>query len=281
MSDHTIGLKRSHFDDFAAGRVISGISPLGGFEFNLDPSCPYVAAAIHDGDRMRPELLERLRLPRADLYREEDPETGEMIRSTRSWIIALDSRFEYDVNRDPARALMDRPLYAWGMKLYDEPLPDEVKERSLAKHAEFFQFMQKVCSKLLEYHGRCTLYDMHSYNRIRQIEKGIDPPVFNLGTAMLNKERWGGEIDSWAELLKAVTIPGVETTYGENAVFYGKGEFAIRALGFDPHILVLPTEVSKIYMNEETGEVFPEKVAALRAEYARIIEEHAGAYQTA
>ena len=98
---------------------------------------------------------------------------------------------------------------------------------------------------------------------------------FNLGTVLINKQRWGAELDSWANLLKEVSIPGVETTYGENTVFYGKGEYAVRALEFDPRILILPTEVSKIYMNEETGEVYPEKVAALRAEFARIIETHA------
>jgi hypothetical protein len=106
---------------------------------------------------------------------------------------------------------------------------------------------------------------MHSYNIDRQVAKGFaSPPVFNLGTELLDRSKWETPIDGWLQQLRLIEIPGVQTTVAENGVFSGRGEFCRRLTGWDPNILVLPTEISKIYMDEQEGIVYDSVISSLQ-----------------
>jgi hypothetical protein len=130
---------------------------------------------------------------------------------------------------------------------------------------------------LIERHGRCVVYDIHSYNISHQQQKGFEnPPVFNLGTALLDKKGWGSQIDGWLNALRSVTIPGKQVTVAENLVFQGRAELCRRLTDWNPNILVLPTEISKIYMNEHTGRLHPEIIQSLNSGLRKAIEDHQG-----
>jgi hypothetical protein len=229
-------------------------SATGGFAFDLDLSTPALAVAIHAGHSVREELLPLMQIPERDRLFEEDPATDRMIRGNANAIWGLDSRAEYDLNRPVKQAVPLTVEQFWGVQVYRVPPTLEMKRRSLAKHEAFYRFAGSCIRVLLERFGFCIVYDIHSYNISRQVEKGIEnPPLFNLGTALLDRSRWGSLIDAWLHQLGRIEIPGICTTVEENKVFSGKGELCRRLTGWDPHILVLPTEIAKVYMDEYKG----------------------------
>jgi N-formylglutamate deformylase len=147
--------------------------------------------------------------------------------------------------------------------------------RSLEKYEAFYRFAGSCIRVLLERFGFCVVYDIHSYNISRQVEKGIEnPPLFNLGTALLDRSRWGGLIDAWLYQLSCIDIPGIRTTVEENRVFSGAGELCRCLTGWDPHILVLPTEIAKVYMDERKGILHDPLIDALGHGLHGAIAEH-------
>jgi hypothetical protein len=128
---------------------------------------------------------------------------------------------------------------------------------------------------MLERFGACLVYDIHSYNISRQIQKGVAlPPLFNIGTALLDRSRWQTSIDEWLAVLGNIEIPDIATTVAENEVFTGKGELCRRITAWDPNILVLPTEISKVYMDEHSGEVNSNVLDPLQRGLQQAITEH-------
>ncbi len=254
---------------------LQGEAAAGGFAFDLDLSAPALAVAVHAGHRVREELLPLMQIPEKERLFEEDPATDRMIRGSANAVWGIDSRAEYDLNRPPERAV---PLTAgqfWGVQVYRAPLPEDMVRRSLEKHEAFYRFIGSCIRVLLERFGLCVVYDIHSYNLSRQVEKGIrNPPLFNLGTALLDRRRWGSRIDAWLRELGRIEVPGIAVTVEENRVFTGAGELCRRLTGWDPRILVLPTEIAKVYMDERTGALDEGRIDALGRGLRRAIAAH-------
>jgi len=237
-----------------SAKRLEGEGADAGFAFDLDLSTPALALAIHAGHRVREELLPLMQIAEKDRLFEEDPATDRMIRGNGNAIWGLDSRAEYDLNRPAGQAV---PLTAdqfWGVQVYRAAPAEAMVRRSLDKHEAFYRFAGSCIRVLLERFGFCVVYDIHSYNISRQIEKGIEnPPLFNLGTALIDRLRWGVRIDAWLQELGRIEVPGIRTTVEENRVFTGSGELCLRLTGWDPNILVLPTEIAKVYMDRTRG----------------------------
>jgi len=98
--------------------------------------------------------------------------------------------------------------------------------------------------------------------------------LFNVGTALLDRLKWQASIDDWRRQLEKIQISGVATTVAENKVFAGKGELCRRITAWDPNILVLPTEISKVYINEHSGEIKNTVVNSLQRGLQQAIAEH-------
>lgn len=247
----------------------------GGFGFDLDLSTPALAVAIHAGHNVRTELLPLMQIPEKDRLFEEDPATDRMIRGCANAVWGLDSRAEYDLNRPAGKAVPLTAEQFWGVQVYREVPTRDMIRRSLEKHEEFYRFIGSCIRVLLERFGFCVVYDIHSYNLSRQVEKGIsNPPVFNLGTALLDRQRWDERIDAWLDGLGRIEIPGVAVTAEENRVFTGSGELCRRLTGWDPDILVLPTEIAKVYMDERTGALHDPVIDAIGRGLRRAIAAH-------
>ena len=255
--------------------AISGMGPSGGFGYHFDFSVPQIAVAIHAGHKVRSELLPYMALTSAQRMFEEDTGTDFMIREQPNALWALDSRAVYDLNRDPDAALPLTPEMFWGTTVYTKTPTPEMNVRSLQRYDEFYRTLGTLITRMLDLHGRCTVYDIHSYNISRQKAKGFEsPPVFNLGTAALDRSRWKAHIDSWLDLLAQIALPGIKTTVAENLVFYGKGALCKRLNNWDPRILVLPTEVSKVYMDESTGTIYSDMIKAVKDGLAQAMAAH-------
>jgi len=256
-----------------------GEGEFGGFSFSVDPSAPYIATAIHAGKNVRDELVPLMKINAKERFFEEDPETNTLIQAAESAVWGLDSRSEYDLNRPEKEALPLTPEKFWGMQVYRAPLKKEMIQLSLNKYHQFYTFMGSWAKSALRRFGVCVVYDIHSYNLGRQIQKGFSsPPFFNVGTRQLDRQRWKTAIEDWIDRLHGLAIPGIETTVAENCVFQGEGELCRKMTRWDEGILVLPTEIAKVYMDEKNGIVDQEKVTALRNHLGNAMADHSCAF---
>lgn len=101
------------------------------FTIKIDDYVPYACAAVHNGHQFRKELWPKCLHTEYDRWYEEDPKTKTMLKPHPIVISGMDSRFEYDLNRDPKNAIYED---AWGKQLWKEPLTEDEKSRSLEKH---------------------------------------------------------------------------------------------------------------------------------------------------
>ncbi|MCB0762377.1 MAG: flavohemoglobin expression-modulating QEGLA motif protein [Flavobacteriales bacterium] len=239
------------------------------FRIKIRDYVPYVCTAIHDGGNFRDELKLKTALSDYERWYEEDPHTADFISSLPIVLVGMDSRFEYDLNREPATAVYKD---AWGKKVWSKPLTKSERERSLKKHANYYRVTEALVGKLEELFDGCVVYDMHSYNYKRWDR---EVPVFNIGTERINNEKFGAIAESWRQELDNIEIPDIPSEAHINDVFYGRGyNLQFITERFDK-TLVLATEVSKIYCDELTGVSFPAVVKELRNCLKTAILNHA------
>lgn len=243
------------------------------FTIKIDAYVPYACGAVHDGHQFRRELWDNCMHTAYERWFEEDPATKEMVKTHPIIIAGMDSRFEYDLNRAPKRAIYED---AWGKKLWHRPLSEEMKQKSLNKHANFYKVVHALIAKLEEKFGVCVVYDMHSYNWKRWDR---EVPTFNLGTGNVDNERFGESIESWRKMLSMIELPhNIESTSKINDTFQGNGYFLKYITQHFNNTLVLATEVKKIYCDEINQVMFPEVVAAIEKELRRMLPKHATAF---
>jgi N-formylglutamate deformylase len=229
---------------------------------------PVIAAAIHDGKRIRPGIAERLAIDEATRRREEDPFTGWLARIAPTWLIGLRSRFEVDLNRPREEAVYRDSEAAWGLDLWREPLPPDEIARSLDAHARFYALLERVLRARERVHGRFVVLDLHLYNHRRGGPRGepADPatnPEVNIGTGSLDRARWGPLVDRFCGDLASRQVRGHRLDVRENVVF--QGGFMPRWVHrtFPTSGCTLAIELKKTFMDEWTGAVDVEHLTEL------------------
>ncbi len=243
------------------------------FTLKIDAYVPYLCGAVHDGGQFRKELWDNCYHTQYERWFEEDPCTKEMVKSHPMLIAGCDSRFEYDLNRDPENAIFED---AWGKKLWKEPLSREMYNKSMAKHTAFYTVVHALIEKLEEKFGTIVVYDMHSYNW-RRWDREV--PVINLGTSNIDNVRFGKMVELWRSSLSELQIPGVQDTTSKiNDTFFGNGYFLKYITKTFKNTLVLATEFKKIYCDELQQVIYPEVVAAIEKQLQSKLKEHAEAF---
>lgn len=245
----------------------------GGFTLKIEKYEPALCAAIHNGGNLRSELSDNCLLSQAERYYEEDPFTGSFIAQQPITLIGNDSRYEYDLNRNTQECVYET---AWGKEVWKEPLSETAIAVSKAKHAQFYRIVSAVVEALAEDFGQCIVYDTHSYNYRRH--ERTDLPVFNLGTSSVKSESWRPVIDAWLEAMKNIQVNGAEISAAENDIFYGKGYLAGHCHGLYDNVLVLATEVKKVFMNELTGEEDKTVLPSMQTMFNRTVAENTAHY---
>lgn len=231
---------------------------------------PYVCGAVHDGRQFRKDLWDNCLHTEYDRWYEEDPETKNMVISHPILISGCDSRFEYDLNRDPENAVFDT---AWGKQLWKNPLPETEKMKSLQKHTNFYKVVKALISKIEEKFGLCVVYDMHSYNWQRWDR---EVPTWNLGTSNIDNDRFGEQVESWRQMLASINLPhNIKQTAKINDTFQGNGYFLKFITNTFENTLVLATEIAKVYCDEYKQVIYPEVVAAVEQQLKTLIPKHA------
>ncbi len=246
------------------------------FTIKIDAYVHYACGAVHDGHQFRKELWSNCLHTAYERWFEEDPATKQMVQSHPIVIAGMDSRFEYDLNRAPETAIYDD---AWGKQLWKSPIPENMRKKSLQKHANFYKVVDALISKLEEKFGVCIVYDMHSYNWKRWSR---EVPTWNLGTGNIDNLRFVKEIESWRSILERTPLPnGIISTSKINDTFQGNGYFLKYITQNFDNTLVLATEIAKIYCNELEQIMYPEVVAAVENYLKSELKNHAETFYKA
>ncbi len=243
------------------------------FTLKIDAYVPYICGAVHDGHQFRKELWNKCLHTEYDRWYEEDPCTKQMVQTQPIVIAGCDSRFEYDLNRDPQHAIY---IDAWGKQLWKELLTQKEKDKSLQKQYNFYKVVAALVQKIEEKFGCCLVYDIHSYNWKRWSR---EVPTWNLGTANLDSNRFQGIIENWRERLSKIKLPHhIPSTSKINDTFKGNGYFLKYITQNFKNTLVLATEVAKIYCDEHQYIIYPEVVTAIENQLKTHIKEHANTF---
>jgi len=243
------------------------------FTLKIDSYTHYVCGAVHDGHQFRKELWDNCLHSEYERWYEEDPETKNMVQSHPIVIAGMDSRFEYDLNRDPETAIYTD---AWGKQLWKQQLPETMVAKSLEKHTNFYQVVHALIKKIEEKFGVCVVYDMHSYNWKRWTR---EVPTWNLGTSNVDNNRFGETIETWRNSLSQMQLPNpIKSTSKINNTFQGNGYFLKYITNNFKNTLVLATEIAKVYCDEYKQILYPEVVAAVENELQSRLPEHAAAF---
>ncbi|CAM1340356.1 N-formylglutamate amidohydrolase [Tenacibaculum amylolyticum] len=256
-----------------AEETFEAVSEDYSFTIKIENYLPYICAAVHDGHQFRKELWENCTHTAYERWYEEDPATKQMVQSYPIIIAGLDSRFEYDLNREPETAVYTD---AWGKPLWKTPLSEEMKKKSLQKHENFYKVVRALVAKIEGKFTMCIVYDMHSYNWKRWDR---EVPTWNIGTKNVDQKRFQEDIELWRTILEKMSLPnGIQSTSKINDTFQGNGYFLKFITENFENTLVLATEIAKVYCDELTGVVFPEVVSAVEVYLKEHLKMHATAY---
>lgn len=242
------------------------ISEKLGLKISIKSYVPYICTSIHAGSNLNERLNYKINLFSFQRWQEEDPCTDEFIANHPITITALDSRYEYDLNRE-----RDLCVYkeAWGKKVWKIDLSFSELKRSLGKYDEFYIIIHALITKLEFLFKRVFIFDIHSYN-YRRTSMDKEYPLFNIGTHFLHEkftEEKGYLLDSFGN----IDLGDIKNTTAENDVFYGKGYFAQYISENFKNTALFPIEVKKVYCNENSGYIYEDVVLQLKENYNKII----------
>lgn len=253
-------VERKHFE---------AVSVQGGFKIKISKYVPFCCTAIHSGSQLRKELIKKIALNEYQRWYEEDPCTDDFIVSLPITIIGLDSRYEYDLNRDPDNCIYHE---AWGKQVWNKPLTSQEIKLSKQKYEDYYKVLHALITKLESLFGGCLVYDIHSYN-YKRWERNV--PLFNLGTERIDTDNYAQTIENWKKELGGITLSNIENKTATNDVFFGNGYNLVYITKHFSQTLVLATEIKKVYCDELTGDIYPRIVRSLQQKLKNAILNNA------
>ena len=223
---------------------------------------PLIAAALHDGHELRPEIAQILALSEEVRRREEDPYTSRWTSVADTRIVALLSRFEVDFNRPREKAIYLCPEDAWGLQVWKEPPSEQIIKHALAEYDSFYSEIYRLFTDFERRLGRFVVFDLHSYNHRRGGPDGpvADPklnPDVNVGTGSMDRNRWAPVVDRFMSDLRLFDFPGRHLDVRENVKFKGGCFPQWTHTNFPETACVIAIEFKKFFMDEWTGRLFP------------------------
>ena len=245
---------------------LSGITESGSAEFHILEPSHYIGVSLHAGHRVRREIFDLMVVSEEDRSREEDTFTELFINDFPIRIISLDSRFEYDLNREPERSIYSSERGIWELDIWRCKVEGQLRDDTLVKHKEFHDLVDVVVEYLLMQFDRLLVYDMHSYcyQREKKQQWYEDPrPEINLGTKSINRNFFSPMIEQFLHGVSGMIMDGHSLRVSENEAFPGGYLTRKYARTHNQEVLVLAIEYKKIFMNEWTGELYPSKLKIL------------------
>lgn len=239
--------------------------------FNLrNKRSKVITTAIHSGHQIRSSLTPFLNITESDRLREEDPFTDKFaLFNEFSSIIVNQSRFEFDLNRNYAKAIYLTKDDAWGLDIWKTfPGQGEFK-KSKHYYNKFYEKLDSFIEKHLQEHQKLIVLDIHSYNYRRlspEIESNpLYNPDINLGTGTINDiEKWSDIITYTMDFMKNYELKDKKLSVGENVKFSG-GYFPFYLNStYGDRLCCLSIEFKKIFMDEWTAFPYDDMITGFR-----------------
>ena len=227
-----------------------------------------IAAAIHDGHEIRDGLKAIVHISEQDRLREEDPFTGTWTEIAATRIVGLRSRFEVDLNRPREKAVYRIPEDAWNLNVWKTELPENEVIHSLSEYDSFYDEVYKVLSEIESRYGHFVVFDLHSYNHMRNGPDGspadteLNPEV-NIGTGTMDRQYWAPVVESFMKDLHHFDYFDRQLDVRENVKFKGGNFSQWIHKNFPKTGCALAIEFKKFFMNEWTGEPDHEQVKTI------------------
>ena len=230
---------------------------------------PVIVTAIHDGDEVRDQIKDKLKVSDIQRMREEDPFTGRWTEICDTRIIVNRSRFEFDLNRPREKAVYIKPEDAWGIEVWKAKPSAEIIEESLDLYDKFYSEVSELLKEKAEKCERFVVLDIHSYNyRRKGADKQENPPSLNpevnIGTGTVDKNLWSELVERFITDLRKFDYNGRHLDVRENVKFRGGNfsqwinrEFAGKGVS-------IAVEFKKFFMNEWTGKPDTRQVDAIK-----------------
>jgi N-formylglutamate amidohydrolase len=248
------------------------------FSFRGQLRGPIVATAIHAGHDLRDEVERRILLSDTERLREEDPYTDRLIEPAGLQVVVDRSRFEVDLNRQRDGAVYREPEDAWGMDIWDGPLPEPLIRRSLDIYDEFHSRLAALLDRLAE-DGPFVLLDVHSYNHRRGGPRAAAAPAesnpdVNVGTGSLPRDRCAPVVDTLIDSLDGTEVArGHPLDVRENVRFKGADLDRWVHERYPETACALALEFKKTFMDEWTGRVHEHDLDELTAAIASSVPD--------
>ena len=224
---------------------------------------PFWAFAIHDGHHIDERLLGYLCLDEETRLREEDPYTAILAELPFNRFISATSRFQLDLNRSKQDALYLSPSQTWGLHVWAKDLPKAMIEQLYNNYDHVFRTIDQEIKETIDRHNFFVIYDIHSYNAKREGPQAIidhqSNPQINIGT-LHNHDKW---TDLTAQFIRALQkeVDGKPSfDVRENIKF--KGGYFSKYINehYGDKGCVFSIEFRKDFMDEWTGQLYPEKL---------------------
>ena len=223
---------------------------------------PFWAFAIHDGHHVDECITTYFNISEDERLREEDPYTAILAELPFNRFVSGSSRFQLDLNRKKEDALYLTPEQSWGLQVWKTDLPHELKDQLYAIYDNVYEEISQEIQRTIDRYGYFVVYDIHSYNMRREgPEAKLDNmanPQINIGTSH-NQGKWRELTDQFITTLRS-GMDGQIYDVRENVKF--KGGFLSAYLNdkFGDKGCVFSIEFRKDFMDEWTGEVYPQKL---------------------
>lgn len=220
--------------------------------------CPIIAVALHDGQAIDAALVAHRKLASHQLFREEDPYTGDIADLPVNSLVVHTSRFQVDLNRRKEAAIYKKPADAWGLAVWDDVVKDRYADRLMEAYDAFYDMFRNLLESVINRHGGFVILDIHSYNHRRDdpnVEAAsAENPEINIGT-IHNDSKWAGLTQKFISYLSHARIAGRRVDVRENIKFKGGGFSEWVNERYSDKGCVLSVEFKKTFMDEWTGRV--------------------------
>lgn len=208
---------------------------------------------------MSDEIAPLIALTDDERLREEDPYTGVWAGISKNHIIANASRFEFDLNRSPDKAIYLSPADAWGLEVWKSQPTEEILDRIRSRYAEIYRRIQNGITSLVERFGMVVVLDIHSYNYRRNgpdapPEDPVMNPEINIGTGTMDRRFWAPVVDRLISDLSKTDFLGRQLDVRENIKFRGGYFPKWMHENFKNSVCCISIEVKKFFMDEWTGD---------------------------
>ncbi len=247
------------------GDKFEGLCFEAGMHLKINEYKSKIAIAIGGGSNFSEDLEPKAKVMSFDRWQYEDAYTDYFIKDGNLSLLALDSKFEYDLNKNVKDSFYDK---VGDKEAWNEDVSDEEKEKSFAKHRNFYLVLDAIINKLEEKHSKINLYSFHSFNYKNTNE---NLPLFDLGTKFLDKDKVEEEYDRIYNLLKTVSDREAERVE-ENRVSKGDGYFYEYLKDKHPKVNAFSINIKKVFCNEEDGEVYGDKMVEIKEVINNIID---------